>query len=137
MDISIKKLIVAFSLVFMLGILFAVVNGYYVQSEDRVLPIIVYAISFISIIVGGSIVIMFQWKINKIQMKKVLKILPKEEKQVVSVLLENNNSIEQNKLVVLSGYDKVKISRIINKLERRGVVKKSNLGNTNLIYLKI
>jgi uncharacterized membrane protein len=137
MDISPKKLITALALVFLLGVLFAVVNGYYTQSEQSPLPIIVYGISFISIVLGGAIVIMFQWKINKMQIKKVVKILPTEEKKIITILMENNCSIEQNKLVALSDYNKVKISRIVKELELRGVVKKTNLGNTNLIVLKI
>lgn len=137
MEISPKKLIIALSLVFFLGILFAIVNGYYVKEEGSLLPLIVYGVSFISLIVGGSIVILFQWKLNNIQMKRVIKILPKEERNIISILIKNNNSIEQNKLVVLSGYNKVKISRIIKVLEQRGVVKKKNMGNTNLIVLDV
>jgi len=137
MEISPKKLIIALVLVFILGVLFAYVNGYYVETEGSSLPVIVYIISFISIILGAAIVILFQWKINKVQLKNITKILPAEERIVVKILLENNNSIEQNKLVALSGYNKVKVSRIISELERREVVKKTNLGNTNLIVLKI
>ena len=137
MEISPKKLIIALALVFLLGVLFAVVNGYYATSEGSSLPLIVYGISFVSIIVGGAIVIMFQWKINDIQLKKVVKILPPEERIIVALLMENKNSLEQNKLVALSGYHKVKVSRLIKELENRGVVKKTNLGNTNLIVLNI
>lgn len=137
MEISPKKLIIALVLVFVLGVLFAYVNGYYVETEGSSLPIIVYIISFISIILGATIVILFQWKINKVQLKNITKILPAEERIVVKILLENDNSIEQNKLVALSSYNKVKISRIISELERREVVTKTNLGNTNLIVLKI
>ena len=137
MDISPKKLVISLSLVFILGILFAVINGFYVQSEGSSLPLIVYGISFLSIVLGGSLVIMFQWKINDIQLKRVVKVLPSEERVVVGILLEHKNSIEQNKLVALSGFNKVKISRIVKELEHRGVVKKTNLGNTNLIVLSI
>lgn len=137
MEVSPKKLIIGLGLVFFLGVLFSIVNGYYVQAEGTTLPMIVYGISFLSIIIGGAIVIMFQWKINKIQLNRVVKILPPEEKNVVKILLENNNAIEQNKLVALSGFNKVKISRIVKELEFRGVVKKTNLGNTNLIVLSI
>lgn len=137
MEISPKRLIIALSLVFLLGVFFAIVNGYYVSESDSSLPLIVYAISFLSIIIGGSIVILFQWKINKVQLSRVVKILPTEERKVVSILMENNNSIEQNKLVALSGYNKVKISRIVKELELRDVIKKTNLGNTNLLVLKI
>jgi uncharacterized membrane protein len=72
-----------------------------------------------------------------LQLERILKILPKDERTVVKVLLDNNNSIEQNKLVVISGYSKVKVSRILQKLIERDVIDKKNMGNTNLILLKI
>ena len=137
MEVSPKKLIIALSLVFLLGVLFAFLNGFYTEKEGSTLPLIVYAISAVSLVIGGSIVIMFQWKINKMQIQKVVKILPPEERKIVTILLENNNSIEQNRLVALSGFNKVKISRLIKELENRGVVKKADLGNTNLIALTI
>jgi uncharacterized membrane protein len=137
MDINPSRLVTALILVFLLGVLFAVVNGYYVESEGSTLPLIVYGISFLSILIGGAIVIMFQWKINKMQLSRVTKILPPEERTIVLLLLENNNQMEQNKMVALSGFNKVKISRLIKELEQRGVVKKTNLGNTNLIVLSL
>lgn len=137
MEVSPKKLITALALVFLLGVLFAFVNGFYTEKEGSALPLIVYAISAVSLVIGGSIVIMFQWKINKMQIQKVVKILPQEERKIVTILLENNNSIEQNRLVALSGFNKVKISRLVKELGDRGVVKKADLGNTNLIVLTI
>lgn len=137
MEIDNKRLVIGLSLVFILGVMFAIVNGIYTSSANEQLPLIVYSISFLSILIGAFIVVIFQWKINKIQMEKVLKILPREERLVVKILLDNNNSIEQNKLVVLSGFTKVQISRILQKLAEREVVEKRNMGNTNLITLKI
>jgi hypothetical protein len=137
MDVSPKRLVVALLLVFLLGVSFAIVNGYYVQQAGSSLPWIVYGISFLSIIVGGTIVILFQWKINKMQLRRVTKILPAEERTIVLLLMENGNSLEQNKLVALSGFNKVKVSRLVKELELRGVVKKTNLGNTNLVVLNI
>ncbi|MCF7871664.1 hypothetical protein K9L97_01395 [Candidatus Woesearchaeota archaeon] len=137
MEISPKKLIIALALVFLLGVAFSVVNGIYYSEESSTLPLIVYGISFVSIILGGALVVLFQWKLNDLQLRKVLKILPGEERRVVRILLDNKGSIEQNKLVALSGYNKVKISRILKVLEQREVIKKTNLGNTNLIVLTI
>lgn len=137
MEIDNKRLVTGLSLVFLLGIMFAVVNGFYTNSTNEQLPLIVYGISFLSILVGAFIVVMFQLKINKLQLERVLKILPGEERKVVKILLDNNNSIEQNKLVVLSGFTKVQISRILQKLAEREVVEKKNMGNTNLVILKI
>lgn len=137
MEIDNKKVVISLGLVFMLGILFAVVNGNYTSSTNEQLPLIVYVISFISILIGAFIVILFQWKINKIQLEKVLKILPREERIIFEILLDNNNSIEQNKLVVLSGFTKVQVSRITKKLVDRVVIEKKNVGNTNLVLLKV
>ena len=137
MEIDNKKLIIGLSSVFVLGVLFAVVNGIYTSSTNEQLPLIVYGISFLSILIGAFIVVMFQWKINKIQLERLLKILPREERIAVKILLDNNNSIEQNKLVVLSGFTKVQVSRIIKKLLQRDVIEKKNMGNTNLILLRI
>lgn len=137
MDVSPKRLIVGFILIFLLGVLFSIVNGIYTTQNEDPLPLIVYAISFTSIIIGGFIVILFQSKINKVQLKRVLKILPQNEEKIVEKLLENNGALEQNRLVALTGINKVKMSRILSELERRNVVKKTNLGNTNLIALNI
>ena len=137
MEIDNKRLLTGLVLVFVLGILFAVVNGFYTSSTNEQLPMIVYGISFLSILIGAFIVVMFQFKINRIQLEKVLKILPREERIVVKILLDNNNSIEQNKLVVLSGFSKVQISRTIRKLVERDAIEKKNMGNTNLVILKI
>jgi uncharacterized membrane protein len=137
MDISPKRLVMALSMVFLLGVMFAIVNGLYAEEEGSQLPVIVYAISLVSLVLGGSLVIMFQWKINRMQLEKVTKILPPEERRLVTVLMQNNNSLEQNKIVALTGMNKVKISRLVKELENRGVVAKTDLGNTNLIVLRL
>ncbi|MCK4883402.1 MAG: hypothetical protein KAS30_00895 [Candidatus Diapherotrites archaeon] len=137
MDISGKRLITALFLVFLLGVLFAFVNGEYVESYGESLPMIVYGISLVSIVLGSFIVLLFQWKINEMQMNRVMKVLPSDERTIIKILLANDNKIEQNHLVVLSGMNKVKISRIISKLQSRGVVEKRNIGNTNLIFLTV
>ena len=137
MEISIRKLVIGLGIVFLLGVMFAVVNGIYAVEEDQTLPLLVYAISFVSLLAGGFLVILFQWKINKIQLSRVMKVLPEQERKIISLLLENNNSLEQNKLVALTGIHRVKMSRMLTELEIRGVVKKTNLGNTNLVVLTI
>jgi uncharacterized membrane protein len=136
-EISTTKLIISFSLIFILGILFAVLNGYYVKETGVVLPSIVYGISFISLIVGASIILLFQWKIIKLQLKKLLTILPDDEKEIINCLLDNENKIEQNYLVAYTKYNKVRISRILEKYKQKGLIEKKKLGNTNLIILKL
>jgi len=137
MEVSSKKVVIALGLVFVLGVLFAIVNGQYAEDNDSSLPMIVYGIALVSLLVGFSIALLFQWKINKIQMERVLRILPEEQRKIVSLLIQNNNSLEQNKLVALTGIHKVKMSRILKDLEFRSVVKKTDLGNTNLVVLNV
>jgi len=137
MEISVKRLVVGFVSIFLLGVLFSVVNGYYVSEEGSSLPLIVYGISFLSIVIGGGVVVLFQSKISRMQMRKVLKVLPESERGIVGLLLDNNGALEQNRLVALSGVNKVKVSRVLSELERRGVVVRVNLGNTKLVSLKI
>jgi len=137
MDIPPKKLVVSLVLVFILGVLFAVTNGWYVEQEGSALPVIVYGISFISLLVGASIVILFQWRINKAQVSRTLQLLPADERKLVSVLMDHDNALEQNRLVALSGLNKVKVSRLVKVLEGRGVVRKARQGNTNLVVLEL
>lgn len=135
MEISPRRLVAGLLLIFILGVMFAIINGEYTESYGESLPIIVYGVSFISIIFGSFIVLLFQWKISAIQMERVMRVLPSDERTIIKILLDNNNKIEQNYLVVLSGMNKVRISRILSKLETRKVVEKKNMGNTNLIIL--
>lgn len=137
MEIDNKRLVIGLTLIFILGILFAIVNGYYTAQMNEQLPLIVYSISFISILIGSLIVLLFQWKISHHQVKSILKILPREERLLTKTLLENKNMMEQNKIVVLTGLSKVQVSRTIQKLTERGVIEKRDMGNTNLVILKL
>lgn len=137
MEISLRRLIVGLVLIFLLGVLFSVVNGYYVTEEGSSLPVIVYGISFLSIVVGGGVVVLFQARINKVQLARVLKILPDGERRLVGLLIDGGGALEQNRLVALSGLNKVKVSRILSELEHRKVLVRVNLGNTKLVSLKV
>lgn len=136
-EISINRLILGFGLIFILGILFAFTNGYYTQEFGEPIPLLVYMIAIISVVLGATIILIFQYKLEKIHLKSVLKILPTDEAEVIKLLIENNNRLEQNHIVALTGYNKVRISRIITKFEQKKLIEKRNLGNTNLIILKL
>ena len=137
MEVEPKKLVVALLAVFLLGISFAILNGFYFTQEGETLPIIVYGVSFLSILVGAFIVLLFQWKINRAQLEKILGVLERDERTIIKILLDNKGHIEQNYIVAISGMNKVLVSRTITKLELRGVIEKKPLGNTNMIILKL
>jgi uncharacterized membrane protein len=136
-EIPISRLVISFALIFSLGILFAVVNGYYVEQSGDPLPLIVYLIALISLLLGGIIIFLFQWKISEVKLKSILELLSKDEAEVIKTLIEHNYRLEQNHLVALTGYNKVRISRILSKYEQKGLIEKRNVGNTNLVILKL
>ena len=136
MEISEKKIIAALGLVFLLGVAFSIMNGYYTEKTGNQFPLIAYAIAFISLAIGATLVLLFQSKINKMQLQSILKILPSDERVLLHILIQRKE-LEQKHLVVLSGLSKVKVSRVLSKLEQRGIVEKKESGYTNLIILKI
>lgn len=136
-EIPLFRLIIAFGLIFILGVLFAILNGYYVEESGGPLPLIVYVIALISIFFGGAIILLFQWRISKVQLNSVLNLLDKAEAEIIRVLIENNNRLEQNHIVALTGYNKVRVSRILTQYEQKGIIEKRNVGNTNLVILKL
>jgi uncharacterized membrane protein len=136
MEVSETRLFTAIIAVFGLGILFSVMNGYYIEDTGTAIPLTVYGLAAAAMLVGALIVLLFQWRISQKQMHKLLRILPEEERAIVELLLKEGK-MEQTYVVAESGFSKVKVSRVLAKLEQRGVVEKKPLGNTNLIKLKI
>ncbi len=136
-EIPLNRLVIGFGLIFILGVFFAVINGYYAEENGETLPLIVYAISFVSLIIGGVVILLFQSKINKLQLEKILFLLPKDEAEILKCLIEHNYRLEQNHLVAYTGYNKVRISRILTKYEQKGIIEKRNMGNTNLVILNL
>ena len=136
MEVSETRLGIAIIAVFGLGILFAVLNGYYIQDYGEPIPMIVYGMTAVSMGVGALLVMLFQWKISQKQLYRILKILPEDERAIVEILVKEKR-MEQNLLVAESGLSKVKVSRTLSKLEQRNLIEKKPMGNTNLIKLVI
>jgi len=139
MEISRKKLLISAGLVVILGTLITVFSVYHSQHMGH--PYLQYAVflygtAILSFIIGGFIVYLFEEKVNKLQLNKLLKILPKDERKVLEVLTERNE-VEQRKLGTLTELSTVKISRVISNLEQRGIIEKKKQGYTNLIILKL
>ena len=59
-----------------------------------------------------------------------------EEKLVVKLLEDNNGKLTQSELVRQSNLNKLKVSRIIKKLESSNIINKYPYGMTNNIQLK-
>ncbi len=64
------------------------------------------------------------------------KSLKGDEKTLYSFILNNEGTVFQNDMVKNLGYSKVKTSRILDRLEAKGLVERRRRGMANLIVLK-
>ncbi|MBT3731269.1 hypothetical protein HOD29_01460 [archaeon] len=136
MEITNKKLIVAIGLLFALGVALAYSNAYCAVNMGHMFAPLLYGIALIALATGGAVALLFQWKVDRIQLEKVISILPDDEKKVLKIIIDKK-SISQTELKYLSELSKVKVSRVVSKLEQRNIIEKKPYGNTNLIIRKI
>ena len=62
--------------------------------------------------------------------------LEEEEKQVYDVLKEKGGSLFQGDMIKETGFSKVKITRILDRLEQKNVVERKRRGMSNLVVLR-
>lgn len=70
--------------------------------------------------------------------KKALKniVLDEDEKNIISVVTDAEGSAYQSDIIAKSQMSKVKVSRILDKLEGKGVIERKRRGMTNIVILK-
>jgi uncharacterized membrane protein len=72
----------------------------------------------------------------KTKIKQSIKSLKNEEKEVYDLIVRADGFIFQRDLIEKTGYSKVKISRILDKLETKGIVERRRRGMSNVVVLK-
>jgi len=75
-------------------------------------------------------------KLDKAHFKNVLSTLDFESKKVLEKIIDSNGSIFQSQLVDDLGLTKVKITRILDRLEGKGLIERKRRGMTNVVLLK-
>ena len=91
----------------------------------------------ILVLAGLFFIYKYKKKIFHKSEKTMTTNLFEEEKQIISILLkENNNELWQKQLELKSGISKVRLSRKLRNLEQKGLIEKIPYGNTNKIRLK-
>ncbi len=106
------------------------------------------AIALIAIIIVIGIILILSKEERKIitkivkekgKEKKVeinLNKLDKDEKKLVQTIQEAQGTIFQSELVEKSGFDKVKVTRILDRLEGKQLIERKRRGMTNVVILK-
>ncbi|MFH0832351.1 MAG: hypothetical protein V1900_01350 [Candidatus Aenigmatarchaeota archaeon] len=74
--------------------------------------------------------------ITKENYQKILGSLSKDEKFVFEKIIESQGTIFQSDLVDKTKFSKVKVTRIIDKLEGRRLVERRRRGMTNVVVLR-
>ena len=75
-------------------------------------------------------------KITKENFEKIMKTLNEDEKLVLEKIIDSEGTIFQSDLVDKSGFTKVKVTRILDKLEGRDIIERKRRGMTNVVILK-
>lgn len=65
-----------------------------------------------------------------------LKQLNGEEQRLYALLVENNGSLYQSDLVNKTGFSKVQITRILDRMEGAGIIERKRRGMTNVVILQ-
>jgi uncharacterized membrane protein len=94
-------------------------------------------LAFVGLIVGTASFSMMSGNngIKKKDNKVILKFLSANEKVVIEKLMENEGKVQQIELTRLPGLNKVKTHRLLNDMERKGIMKREKYGKLNLIVL--
>ncbi|MBR9704798.1 MarR family transcriptional regulator [Candidatus Pacearchaeota archaeon] len=67
---------------------------------------------------------------------KMLNALNTDEKEIMNLILKNKGNMYQSKLVQFTDFNKVKITRILDGLEGKGLIERKRRGMTNMVILK-
>ncbi len=62
--------------------------------------------------------------------------LDDDEKKVISILESAQGSTFQYEMIKRSGFSKVKVSRVLDKLEQKGLIERKRRGMANLVVIK-
>ncbi|NYT04690.1 MAG: MarR family transcriptional regulator [Candidatus Methanofastidiosa archaeon] len=74
--------------------------------------------------------------VSKEAYEEIMKTLNDEEKTVLENIIESNGTIFQSDLTEKTNFNKVKVTRVLDKLEGRGIIERRRRGMTNVVILK-
>jgi uncharacterized membrane protein len=97
-------------------------------------PVEVFVI--IIIIAFAAIVIFYQFYWKNKNVKIILPVLKKDEKKIFDSIMKHGNGINQKIIVNDSGYSKAKVSKVLNSLKERGLIRLERIGRKNKVYIE-
>ncbi len=73
--------------------------------------------------------------VNKIKYSELCKRLNKDENIVLNKIVEANGTIFQSEIVEKTGFNKVKVTRLLDSLEGKRIITRRRRGMTNVVIL--
>lgn len=74
---------------------------------------------------------------KKMPKEKIIKlVLGEDEKKIYNLIVERGGSMLQDEIVKETGFSKAKVSKLLRKLEEKGIIKREPFRKTNKVYLK-
>ncbi len=70
------------------------------------------------------------------EMKVTIKSMNPDESRLYDIVRESGNVIFQSEIIEKAGFSKVKVSRILDRLEARGLIERRRRGMTNVVIMK-
>lgn len=68
--------------------------------------------------------------------KVILPVLKSDEKTIFNTIMKHGSGVNQKVIVRDSGYSKAKVSKVLNSLKERGLVKLERIGRSNKVYIE-
>jgi len=68
--------------------------------------------------------------------KDIVELLGKDEKKIYDEIVASDGFIFQSDLVKKTGFSKVKVSRVLDKLEVKGIAERRRRGMANIVILR-
>jgi DNA-binding response OmpR family regulator/DNA-binding transcriptional ArsR family regulator len=75
-------------------------------------------------------------KKDKEKQERVLKMLRDEEKRIIELVINSGGEMYQSKLIESTGLSSAKVTRLLDKLESKGLVERKRDGMSNVISFK-
>ncbi|MFB6089324.1 MAG: helix-turn-helix transcriptional regulator [Candidatus Aenigmatarchaeota archaeon] len=144
---NLKKDVIIGILILSIFVFIVAISTLYVQTQISdgnacgcfiPLPVFIPFVASIGLFIGTVTYYLFHPELEKKKISKdwILDCFEGDEKSVVKKILDNDGKTLQSKLVKETTFSKVKIHRILKKLENKGFIKKSSYGNTNKVEVK-
>jgi uncharacterized membrane protein len=90
---------------------------------------------YLGIAAAAIIVFVIYWYKRKPQ-KMVLSVLDDYERSVMDIIVANNGSVNQKKVVQETNLSKAKVSRVVKSLVERGLIEIEHRGRTNILKVQ-